>query len=124
MRLWMAIFSFVLFLTAGAFADVTLVDNGNARCVVVVPKRIMEANTFEFVPGDGITTPRIPEFQRQQLRAAAKDLAHYLGQMSGANIGVVTHTAPSGMIPIYIGDLATEKFGKPTKSAPYQQGFR
>jgi hypothetical protein len=107
-----------------AAADITLVDNGTAKCVVVVPVRIMEANSVEFPPGDGITAPRVPEFQRQQLRAAARDLAHYLGKMSGAKVEVVKDTAAGGMLPIYIGELAVEKFGKPKKAAPFQQGFR
>lgn len=111
-------------LVSAAFADLTLIDNGATKCVIVVPERVMTANQLEIEPGHESLPKLIPEYQRQRLRESVKDLALYLGKMSGAKVEIVTSSAPGGLIPIYIGELAAEKFGKPQKSAPFQQGFR
>jgi hypothetical protein len=122
---WSSSFSLLLLSTPLAFAaDLTLIDNGAARCAIVVHERVMAPDAYHIDSNDAHTTKNEYEFQRQQLREAVKDLAHYLGKMSGATIEVVTGPAPGGLIPVFIGERAVEAFGKPQKSAPFQQGFR
>src|ERR1051326_8549672 len=122
---WSSSFSLLLLSTPLAFAaDLTLIDNGAARCAIVVHERVMAPDAYHIDSNDAHTTKNEYEFQRQQLREAVKDLAHYLGKMSGATIEVVTGPAPGGLIPVFIGERAVEAFGKLQKSAPCQQGFR
>ncbi len=105
-------------------ADVTLVENGTAKCSIVTSARVMAANELDIEPGHEGQPKLNPEYQRQRLRESVKDLAHYLGKMSGAKVEIVTGSAPGGLSPIYIGERAVEVFGKPQKSAPFRQGFR
>jgi hypothetical protein len=105
-------------------ADITLIDNGAAKCAVVVSERVMAANEIEIEAGHEGVPKLTAEYQRQRLRDSVKDLAYYLGKMSGAKVEIVTGSAPGGLIPIYIGERAIEVVGKPQTSAPFQQGFR
>jgi hypothetical protein len=70
--------------------------------------------------------PREAEAQRQRLRESVRDLALYLGKMSGAKLEILT--APprpgDGRLPILVGDLAARRFGLPQTTAPFKQGFR
>jgi hypothetical protein len=60
------------------------------------------------------------------LQASVKDLAFYLGKMSGTTIEVVTaEPSPNPKhAPILIGEFGTKVFGPPAASAPGKQGFR
>src|ERR1043166_2739924 len=98
----------LLLLAASAFADITLVDSGAPKCAVVVTERVMAPDAYPIDPNDPHTTKNEFEFQRQQLRESVKDLAHYLGKMSGAKVELVTGTAGGGLTPIYIGERAAE----------------
>lgn len=115
----------LLALTRAQAGDVTLTDNGKSTAVICVAERVMKPDdpsiSIEF-----LQRPKsVAEFQRQQLRDAVRDLSHYLEKMSGAKIPIVQNSkSPDGSLPVYIGELATEKFGKPQKSAPFKQGFR
>lgn len=104
-------------------ADVTLVENGEAKCVIVADARVMEADK----PTAGLKFPEAEaERQRQRLRESIKDLALYLEKMSGAKIATVTKS-PDGtdkQMPLFVGDLAVKTFGATTKSALYKQAFR
>src|SRR4051794_15613109 len=74
---------------AGA-APLTLVDQGNPRVCVVLPARA--------IPAKGAAPD--PAFERH--RAAADDLVHYLGKISGAKVEVGAAARP-GLVPVYVG---------------------
>jgi hypothetical protein len=113
----------LLFLPVAARADVTLVDNGQARAKIHVSPGVMADDQKLVKPTSSQTEA---EKQRQRLRESVKDLALYLEKISGARIEIVTAApaADSKHVAILIGDLAQEAFGPPKKSAPYKQGFR
>ncbi|MCC6498131.1 MAG: DUF4838 domain-containing protein [Propionibacteriaceae bacterium] len=122
-RLALAALAAILF-TESAMADVTLVVDGKARCVVVAAPDVMAADKtlkqpFTFLQQEA-------EEQRRRLRESAKDLAHYLGKLSGATVEVVTDSPQPGddRVPLYVGAPAEKRFGPPGKKAPYKQGFR
>jgi sugar lactone lactonase YvrE len=104
-------------------ADVVLVDNGTAKCVVVADPAILAAN--KPVPGTPVG-PAVAEQTRQRLRESIKDLALYLGKISGANVEVVTAAPAAGdpRLPVLVGAPAVKAFGPPAKTATYGQGFR
>lgn len=123
-RTLLPLLGLTLLANAALAANVTLIDNGTAKCAIVVHEHVMTPDTMEIEPGHESIPSLTAEYQRQRLRDSAKDLAHYLGKMSGAKVEIVTGSPPAGLIPIYIGERAVEVFGKPQKSAPFQQGFR
>ena len=77
---------------AGAGGDVVLVQDGEARCCVVVGAEdaFEEPATFNLAPRDTL------------LQWAAEDVADYLGKMSGAAVQVVAQPV-EGLLPIYVG---------------------
>src|SRR3954454_12295650 len=85
----------VLLAKPAAAAPLTLVDQGQTRVCVVVPARA--------IPPKGAAPD--PAFEDHRL--AAKDLADYLGKMSGAAVPVGDKPA-AGLVPIYVG-AAPEK---------------
>src|SRR5262249_29586351 len=106
-----------------ARADVTLVANGQSQCVIVSDAATMAADK---VPAPTKFVEAEAERQRQRLRESVKDLAEYLGKMSGAKVEVVT-VAPKAedkRVRVYVGAPAVATFGQGTKTAPYKQGFR
>lgn len=103
-----------LLATPSLAENVTLIERGVSRIAICAPQRIMAPNTKEIDPADARQPANEAEYQRQQLRAAVKDLAHYLHKMSGATVPIVAgSTPPQGKLPIYIGELGVAKFGKP-----------
>lgn len=76
--------------TASAAETLTLVDQGKARVGVVVPAKA--------IPAKGA----VPDPAFEHHRLAAKDLADYLGKMSGATVTVSDKPA-TGLVPIYVG---------------------
>lgn len=107
-----------------ARADVTLADNGSGKATIYTTARVMAPDDPAINTEGQRTPPVVKESQRRELREAVKDLAHYLGQMSGATFPVSTEVAAGGTIPIYIGERAVEVFGPPKQSAFFKQGFR
>jgi hypothetical protein len=107
-----------------ANADVTLVSKGKAQCAIYVAPRVMADD--EKPPVTLGVTETSPEEQRQRLRESVKDLALYLGKMSGAKVPIVQRAPQVGekAIPIYIGELATRKFGAVGKKSPFAQAWR
>lgn len=104
--------------------EVTLVRKGVAQAAIYAAPDVMAADK----PVDyyGPEQPRTLELNRQRLRESVKDLSRYLQKKSGATVEVFT-TAPAAKdkrVPIYIGALASTKFGPVTKKAAYGQGFR
>jgi sugar lactone lactonase YvrE len=104
-------------------ADVTLIDKGQARFVIVAPARVME-------PDKKLTSPNArdteAEAQRQRLRASVNDLARVLRVMSGATVDVRSDHLPAGdrRTHIFVGEPAEKAFGPVGQTAPYKQGFR
>ena len=119
-----ACFALALTANAGA-AEAVLILNGEAKTAIFVPARLLD---------DAVKNPEPPsvwyslkaEDNRRRLRESVKDLATILERISGAKVAVEAGPPPAGdtRLPILIGELAAEKFGKPTKNFPYQQGFR
>lgn len=105
--------------------EVVLVADGQARAAVFVPERLLD---------DAAKNPEPPsmwrslkaEDNRRRLRESVKDLAAILERISGAKVEVIAGKpkADEKRLPILVGELAAERFGKPAKPFPYQQGFR
>lgn len=112
------IISFISFWT-----DVTIVKDGTAKAVIVVPVEVM-------APDKPVSNTKFYENEdeqsRRRLRESVNDLARYLGQMSGARIEITNALPAKGdkRVAILIGSLAEKKFGGPKKKAEYKQGFR
>ncbi len=107
---------------AGEPAMITLADSQKALCAIYVQPEVMAD-----LKRDKLVNPaREEEAQRQLLRESVKDLAHYLLAISGAEIPIITNALPGkgGTLPIMIGALAEQRFGKPGISAPFKQGLR
>jgi hypothetical protein len=106
-------------LRPAASADVTLVQNGAAKAVIVAPPAVME-------PDKGPTgaAPNDAEKGRRRLRESVLDLARCLEKISGAKLEVATELPKKGPRPILIGELAEKRFGPPKKKSPYKQGWR
>jgi sugar lactone lactonase YvrE len=105
--------------------DVVIVDNGTPRAALFVPARLLDDPTKN--PESPIVWRTLkPEDTRRRLRESVKDLAAILGRISGAKIDVVAGKPAAGerRLPILVGELAMERFGKPAKSFPFGQGFR
>src|SRR5690349_8601216 len=76
--------------SASAAEMLTLVDQGKARVCVVVPAKAIPAQR----------AVADPAFEHHRL--AAKDLADYLGKISGATVTISDKPA-TGLVPIYVG---------------------
>jgi len=107
---------------------VTLASYGRARVAVVAPPRLFAA----VAPRDK-SLPPLPRAKADEIRqgikrlkASVEDLVHYLSQISGADVPLVTDPLqlPVGLIPIYIAEQALPGFGPVTLHAPGAQGFR
>jgi hypothetical protein len=113
----------LIVLSSSAFA-LTLVKDGKALSAVYVEPAVMAADdrTVERTPGPA----REREMQRRTLRESVKDLALYLGKMSGAQVEIVAvEPAPGdGRVPILIGAHAVRAFGEPKERSPWKQGWR
>ncbi len=107
---------------AAAPDDVVLIANGQAKCVIVVDAGLLAADR----PLPATFVAAETERQRQRLRESVKDLAHYLGKMSGAKLDIVTAPPAPGdrRVRVFVGAPAVAVFGPPGKTAPYKQGFR
>ena len=116
---------------SAAAREVRLADKGEARCVIVVPAGAM---TWE---GDdkqvdhwgriaGLTATEVEaEKQRRVQRASVRDLAHYLGKMSGASFEIVEGLpGKERRVPIFIGAEAQKVFGPVGISKAGKFGFR
>jgi len=119
--LWISLFFYSAHASA-APANVTLVQNGVPQVAIFVTPEVMaEAKKVSS------TSPEYSaEIARIRLQESVKDLALYLGKMSGASIEVLT-TAPATAekrLPILVGSLAEKAYGLPSEKSPYKQGWR
>jgi hypothetical protein len=103
--------------------EIRLAEKGQAQCVIVAPAGW---TNDVFMPPvlKRPNMPDIPAERRAAYRESIKDLALYLGKMSGAKIEIV-EGLPSGekRIPIYIGTEAQKVFGNVGKGALHFCGF-
>jgi hypothetical protein len=106
-------------------AEVTIVEEGKARAAIFVSARVMDDAIKNKEP-DRIWTTLKAEDNRRRLRESVKDLAAVLERVSGARTEIVIGKPVENekRLPILIGELATERFGKPARSYPYRQGCR
>lgn len=121
---FLALFT-VISSAAITLADVTLVENGKPRTAIFVPERIMDDAAKNPEPAT-IWRSLKPEDNRRRLRDSVKDLAAILERISGAKVEIISGKPNVGetRIPILVGELATERFGRTSKSYQHQQGFR
>lgn len=102
-------------------ADVILVKDGQAQAVIRVAADVMAADKdVNKLKGPALEAER----QRQRLRESVKDLALYLGKISGAKVEIATTPAKDAKLSILIGALAEKAFGPGKIKAPFKQGFR
>ena len=108
---------------SAAAGDVRLADKGRARAVIVVhPGWADELLLPEELPQQAAQVLRS---QRTIFVASVKDLAHYLGKLSGAEFEIVEALDPrEKRTPIYVGAAAEPVFGKPGISQAGMFGFR
>ena len=114
----------VVVANARTAADVVIARKGKAGAVIVAPAEVIEAKDAK-KPGR-VWLNATPEMQLERLRNSVRDLAHYLGKMSGAEfeISPVLPEAGDARVTILIGDQAARRFGEVGKTAPFAQAFR
>ncbi len=102
---------------------VEVARDGAARAVIVVPSDWEAEPDFP----EELPKPAIQRLtaRRQLLQASVKDLAHYLGKMSGAEIEILASPVNGDRrTPIYIGSSAQKVFGPVGISRDGLFGFR
>jgi hypothetical protein len=114
-----------LFVAPARADDVVVVENGQARAAIFVSARLLDDASKNAEPAS-VWTSLKPEDTRRRLRESVKDLAAILERVSGAKLDIVTGKPKDGetRVPILVGELAVDRFGKPERNYPYQQGFR
>lgn len=105
-------------------ADVTLVQNGQAKAAIYASPEQVAAD--KSVVSNSVLPEYQAEMARRKVRDSINDLALYLEKISGAKIEVVPGepAATDKRIPIYVGDVAARKFGPVGKSTTFKQAFR
>jgi hypothetical protein len=106
-------------------ADVVVIEKGEPRAAIFAPERLHDNASQNSEPASVWRSLGL-EDNRRRLRESVKDLADILERISGARVDIVWGKPKDGekRLPILIGELAAESFGKPQQSYPYQQGFR
>ena len=105
--------------------DLVLVENGQPRAAIFVPARVLDDAAKNPEPATVWRSLRA-EDNRRRLRESVADFAAIVERISGAKLAIVAGPPPAGdaRVPILVGELAAERFGKPQKSFSYEQGFR
>ena len=108
---------------AVAQRTVTLAEKGQARCVIVVPPGWQEKMALPAgLPKQAV---QMLEGRQHLLAESARDLALYLGKMSGTTVEIVTAMPERDKrTPIYIGAAAEAVFGPVGISKAGLYGFR
>jgi hypothetical protein len=103
--------------------DVTLAESGQARSVIVAPAGW--TNDLALPPELPAPAAALLRARRELLRESVKDLALYLGRMSGTEIKIVEGLPDRDRrTPIYIGAAAAAVFGPVGISKAGLYGFR
>jgi len=106
-----------------AAREVRLAEKGKARGVIVV--RPGWADELELPKELPRRAARIVRARRTIFVESVKDLAHYLGKMSGTEIEIVeSRPAKDKRLPLYIGSEAEKVFGPVGISKAGLSGFR
>jgi len=111
MKFVLGVFMALAIVAGNAFAkDIRLADKGKSRCVIVVPAGW--TNAVELASELPPSVARLVKENRSIFVESVKDLAHYLGKMSGTKIEILA-ALPAGdkRTPIYIGAAAQKVFG-------------
>ena len=123
---WLLGVTLLLGLCAGnatAGGNIQLANKGKARCVVVAPAGW--TNAVELAPGLPRKAALIVKKRRKIFIESVKDLAHYLGKMSGTEIEIVEGLpGKDKRLPILIGAEAQKVFGPVGISKDGLFGFR
>ena len=106
-------------------ADVTVVRDGSPVAAIFVSARVMDDSDANPEP-PSIWRQRTEEDHRRRLRESVKDLAGILGRISDTQVPIVVGQpqADDERVPILIGEVAEQRFGKVAKSYAFDQGFR
>ncbi len=127
MRSFLVIIAVVPFLLPPAkAAQISLAANQKSEAVILVSSRIMEGDR-DISKVNGRSREAQNEKDRRRLRESVRDLSVYLGKIAGTQpVDVISDskTAPPMKLPVYIGELAAEKFGPVNKSYSGKQAFR
>jgi hypothetical protein len=107
-------------------APVVLIENGEARCVIRVPERLLDDRAKNPEPPSVWKGTPSAETKRRRLRESVFDFAAVLERLSGTKIEIVPGPpAPADQrMPILIGEVAEAVYGKPKESHPEGQGLR
>jgi len=112
---------FVIAIFASASFALTLVKDFKALCAIYAEPAVMKAD-------DAAALKAVPEQEKERrtLRESVKDLALYLGKMSGVQVEIATAepAKDDARVPILIGDYAQKAFGVPKEHSPWKQGWR
>lgn len=125
----MQIVALLLLLALGAAsavaapAPVMLIKDGKCNTAIFVAPEVMAQTT---VNNNAPYAARTKVANQIRLRESVKDLAHYLGKMSGVTVPIYQRppTAADKVIPILIGSYADNVFGPFTMKTEFQQGYR
>ena len=103
-------------------ADVTLVQDGQARVAVHVRPEVMAPDQEVHLYWGGYH----PEFDRRKLRESVRDLALYLEKISGGSVEILQAPPQEGdeRMAILVGDLAARVYGAPKKETRLKQAWR
>jgi hypothetical protein len=108
----------------------TLISDGKAGCVIVVPEGSMSWEGDDRRLGIWARTLTDPtndkeEYLKRIQRDSVKDLAHYLEKMTSAPVDIVGKIEDGDeRIGIFIGPAAEEVFGQVEFTRPGHHGFR
>ena len=102
---------------------VTLIKDGKCRTAIHVAPELMDTRELS---RDASPAERQREPLRVRVRESVKDLALYLGKMTGAAVPIHTRQPDrkEKAIPILIGAYADETFGPFAMKTEFQQGYR
>jgi hypothetical protein len=113
----------VLLAAVAIAAPLTLIKDGNSNTAIYVSPEVMAEET---VAPTASAAEKQRDTQRLGVRESVKDLAHYLGAITGATVAIHTRhpQAGEGTIPILIGSYADGIFGPFTMKTDFKQGYR
>jgi hypothetical protein len=107
----------------GQRGQVEIARDGQARCVIVAPSGW--TNAVALPEGLPRQAGNLLKQRREVYRESVKDLAHYLGRMSGTEIEIVEGLPDrEKRVPIYIGEEARKVFGPVGKTKAGLYAFR
>ena len=112
-----------LTIPSAAAESVTLIKDGKSKTAIYVAPELMATRDLG---RDATPAERQHELLRVRVRESVKDLALYLGKMTGATVPIHARRPDrrEKAIPILIGACAAETFGPFTMETEFKQGYR